>query len=324
MKVFITGGGGFLGTYIVQRLVKRGYSVTNYSRSSYPHLAQIGVQCIQGDLDDLDKLKTAMKDHEVCFHVASKVAMWGREEDFHQTNVIGTENIIKACQHNHIDKLIYTSTPSVVFGKHGFSGENEQLPYPTQSYSRYGKSKARAEEKVLSAATKNFHTVALRPHLVFGPGDQNLIPQLIDSAKKKKLKIVGSGENKVDVLYVENAADAHICAMDVLLDKPATISAQAFFLGQGPVKLWSFINEILELHQIEPIKKKMNAKMAFKIGSFFEWFSKLFRIYNWNPPMTRFVALQLSQDHYYDHSKAIKLLSWRPKVGIEEALAHFR
>ena len=324
MRVFITGGGGFLGTYIVQRLVKRGYSVTNYSRSSYPHLTELGVHCIQGDLGDLDKLKLVMQDHDICFHVASKVAMWGRKEDFHHTNVVGTENIIKACQHNHISKLIYTSTPSVVFGEHGFRGDNEDLPYPTRSYSRYGKSKAHAEERVLNAATKDFYTVALRPHLVFGPGDQNLIPRLIDAAKKKKLKIVGSGENKVDVLYVENAADAHICAMDTLLDNPSSISGQAFFLGQGPVKLWSFINDILELQKLDPIKKKINAKMAFKVGLFFEWFSMLFRIYNWNPPMTRFVALQLSEDHYYDHSRANKLLKWTPKVDIQEALSYLR
>ncbi len=324
MKVFITGGGGFLGKHIIHRLLERGHEVVNYSRGHYPELEESGVICKRGDLNDFQALSEAMTGCEVCFHVASKVAMWGKKEDFYQTNVLGTQNIIKACRENKIDKLIYTSTPSVVFGEHGFRGEAEDLPYAKESYSRYGSSKACAEELVLNAATEDFFTVALRPHLVFGPGDQNLIPRLVDSAKKGKLKIVGDGENQVDVLYVENAADAHICALERMLDNPQSINGEAFFLGQGPVKLWSFINDILAHYKITPITKKISASMAFKVGAFFEWLSVVFRIYNWNPPMTRFVALQLSEDHYYNHNKAHRLLQWQPKVDLNEALGRLR
>lgn len=320
MKVFITGGAGFLGSYIVDRLLERGYQVTNYSRGHYPELQSKGVTCIRGDLSDYDKLKSALKGHEVCFHVASKVAMWGSIEDFNRTNVNGTENIIRACRENKINKLIYTSTPSVVFGDHGFSGDGEELPYAKHSYSRYGSSKAQAEERVLNAASDDFFTVALRPHLVFGPGDQNLIPRLVESARRGKLKIVGSGENRVDVLYVENAADAHLCALDVLREKPQSISGQAFFLGQGPVKLWSFINDILKLYGVKPVDKKISAGLAFRVGALLEGISNIFGLYNWNPPMTRFVALQLSENHFYNHSKANQLLQWHPKVDLKEAL----
>lgn len=322
MKVFITGGAGFLGSYIVDRLLERGYEVTNYSRGDYPKLSAKGIRCISGDLSDYSTMAQAMKGHDVCFHVASKVAMWGSLEEFKRTNVIGTQNIINACRENGIDKLIYTSTPSVVFGDHGFCGAGEELPYAKNSFSRYGASKALAEEKVLAAASKNFYTVALRPHLIFGPGDQNLIPRLIDSAKKGKLKIVGDGQNQVDVLYVENAADAHLCALDTLLKDPQSISAQAFFLGQGPIKLWEFINDVLKQYGENPISKKVNARLAFKIGGFFEGISKLFGLYHWNPPMTRFVALQLSENHYYNHTKANQLLKWQPKISLKEALGH--
>ena len=324
MNIFITGGGGFLGTYIVQLLVKRGYTVKNYSRSSYPHLKAMGVQCIQGDLSDLDNLSQAMKGCDAVFHVASKVAMWGSKDDFYKTNVLGTENIIKACNINQIKKLIYTSTPSVVFGDHGFNGDDESLPYAKCSLSRYGSSKAIAEEKVLSSAHKDLYTVALRPHLVFGPGDQNLIPRLIDSAKKGRLKIVGDGENQVDVLYVENAAEAHLCALDALVQTPEKVSGEAFFLGQGPVKLWDFINQILKIYEVKPVQKKIKAPWAFKIGHLFESISNLLKLYNWNPPMTRFVALQLSENHYYDHSKAKRLLKWEPRVNLNEALGRLR
>lgn len=321
MKVFITGGGGFLGGYIVDKLLERGYQVTNYSRGHYPELEAKGVRCERGSLDQPEKLTKAMAGHDVCFHVASKVAMWGKNSDFLDTNLLGTEFVIKAMKENGINKLIYTSTPSVVFEDHSISGGNESLPYAGKSLSRYGKSKALAEERVLESADDEFYTIALRPHLVFGPGDQNLIPRLIDSAKKGKLKIVGSGENQVDVLYVENAADAHLCALDRMLEDPKSISGQAFFLGQGPVKLWDFINGILKHYKVKPVTKKINAKIAFKIGHAFEIFSDLFGLYNWNPPMTRFVALQLSCDHYFDHSKARELLKWEPRIDLNEALS---
>ncbi len=324
MKVFITGGGGFLGTCIVKKLRERNYQVTSYSRSHYPHLEEIGVQSIQGDMNDYEALKKAIKGHDVCFHVASKIAMWGKYQDFYQTNVLGTEYILKACQEVGINKFIYTSSPSVVFGDHGLSGEDETLPYPTKSFSLYGQTKALAEQRVMAAANENFYTVSLRPHLVFGPGDQNIIPRVINSAKAGKLKIVGEGDNQVDVIYVDNAADAHLCALDALLENPEIVSGQTFFLGQGPVNLWNFINRILKVYELDPVTDHINAKLAYFIGFMMEMIAKVSRLYRLDPPMTRFVALQFSENHYYDHKKAHQLLKWEPKIDLNEALGRLR
>lgn len=320
MKVFITGGGGFLGSHIIDQLLKEGHEITSYSRGNYPELKEKGVHTIQGSLENLEDLTKACAGHDVFFHTASKVAMWGKVEDFYQTNVIGTHNAIKACRSQNIPHFIYTSTPSVVFGEDSLQGVNEKTPYPKESFSRYGASKAQAEKYVLEQNDDSLKTVALRPHLIFGPRDRNLIPRLIEAGKKKRLKIVGSGKNKVDVLYVENAADAHLKAWKALQERPEIVGGQAYFIGQGPVLLWDFINTILKQNKIDPISKSISFKKAFKVGGIIEKGAEILGVYNWHPPMTRFVALQLSKDHYFDHSKANADLGWQPKVSLDEAL----
>jgi nucleoside-diphosphate-sugar epimerase len=267
------------------------------------------------------KLKAASAGHDAFFHTASKVAMWGKVEDFDETNFLGTKNALNACKENSIKHFIYTSTPSVVFSDHSLSGVDESTPYPEKSYSRYGASKAKAEKWVIEQDGTAIKTVALRPHLIFGPRDKNLIPRLVQAAKKKKLKIIGEGSNKVDVLYVENAADAHIKAWHALQKRPELVGGQAYFIGQGPVVLWDFINDILAKNDLPPVQRKISFEKAFKIGAIIEKGAELFRVYNWHPPMTRFVALQLSKDHYFDHKKATDDLGWTPKVSLKEALS---
>ena len=320
MKTFITGGGGFLGSHIIDQLLAQGHEVTSYSRGSYPELEKKGVKTIQGSLSDSESLEKACLGHDVFFHTASKVAMWGRKSDFEETNFEGTKNALNACQRSGIKHFIYTSTPSVVFGEESLSGVDESTPYPEKTYSRYGASKAKAEKWVLNQNTEDFHTVSLRPHLIFGPRDKNLIPRLIEAAKKNKLKIIGDGTNKVDVLYVENAADAHIKAWHALEKNPKKVGGQAYFIGQGPVVLWDFINDILKRNDLPPVKKKVSFNKAFKVGGIIEKGAELLRVYDWHPPMTRFVALQLSKDHYFDHKKAQEDLNWHPQISIPEAL----
>lgn len=321
MKVFITGGGGFLGKHIVNQLLAEGHEVTSFSRGKYPELEKIGVKTIQGSLENKDDLVKASRGHDAFFHTASKVAMWGREEDFYQTNVVGTENVLFACLENKIPHLIYTSTPSVVFEDESLRGKDESLPYAKTTYSRYAKSKAIAEEKVLKANCSELKTVSLRPHLVFGPGDQNLIPRLLDGQRKGKLKIVGDGNNEVDVLYVENAASAHLLAWKTLRESPEKCEGKPYFLGQGPVKLWDFINEVLALYKLPPVKKKVSFQTAFRIGKIVELGSRLIGKYDYHPPMTRFVALQLSKDHFFNHENALNDLGWKPEISLKEGLS---
>lgn len=318
-KVLVTGAGGFLGSYIVRDLLLRNYEVYSFSRKKYPKLEEMGVIQRQGDLANLADVERALEGMDAVIHTASQVGMWGRYEDFYKTNVVGTENIIHGCHTHHVKKCVYTSTPSVAFGNQSLCGVDESVDYPDRYYSMYAETKAFAEKKILLANNGRLSTVALRPHLIFGPGDLNLVPRVIHAAKAGRLKIVGDGENLVDVTYVENASLAHVMALEKL-GPGSPISGKAYFLGQGPIKLWDFTNEILKRSQMEPITKKVPFKVAYTAGFMIEMGLKLVGKYDIHPPMTRFIALQLGKSHYYSHSNLENDLGFRPKFSIEEGL----
>lgn len=318
-KILVTGAGGFLGSYIVKELLKQEYEVHSFSRSKYKSLEILGVTQHQGNLEDFESLRNSLIGINAVIHSASRVGMNGTYEDFYKANVIGTENLIKAMKELGIRKLVYTSSPSVVFGKEELINADESTPYPKKFLSKYAQTKMIAEKIVIEACNKNFWAVSLRPHLIFGNGDQNLIPRLLESRKKNKLKIIGDGKNLVDVIYVENAAYAHVLALNQLSINNE-ISGESFFIGQGPVVLWDFINLILKKYQLAPVKKRLPLFMAYFLGFLVEIVLTVINRPEIHPPMTRFIALQLGKSHYFNHDKASRLLNFTPLYSIDEAI----
>lgn len=319
MNILVTGAGGFLGRHLTVSLLAQGHKVWNFSRQDHPALKTLGVETICGDLKNRAEVESAFRGMDAVFHVASRVGIWGDYEDFYRTNVIGTENVIQACRASSITKLVYTSTPSVVFDARDICGADETKPYSNKFHGNYAKTKTIAEQMVLHANDDKLCTVALRPHQIIGPDDPHLVPRLVQAAKQGRLKIVGTGKNLVDVTYVQNAVDAHLLAFEKLAPGSA-VAGQAYFIGQEkPVVLWEFINEILSRHHLPPITDKVPAWLAFNIGLFFECWYKFFRI-DGEPPMTRFVALQFSRSHYFSHQKAKNDFGYEPKISIEQAL----
>ena len=319
MKALVTGGGGFLGGAIVRRLVKRGDCVRSFTRSNYPWLTEIGVEQTLGDLGDLAALEKAMTDCDIVFHVAAKAGVWGRKADFVATNQTGTANVIAACRKVGIRKLVYTSTPSVVHGGGDIEGGNELLPYPVHFEADYPRTKAAAEKLVLAANSPDLATVSLRPHLIWGPGDPHLIPRLLARARAGKLRRIGTRPIKVDITYVDNAADAHLLAADHLAPN-SPVAGRPYFLSDGtPVDLWDFVNRILEAGNVPPVTKSISVWKAKLAGRILERVYRFFGIAA-EPPMTRFVASQLSTSHWYDISAAKREFNYVPHVGIEEGL----
>lgn len=318
-KVLVTGAGGFLGGYIARDLLASGYEVYSFSRSTYPALEKMGVIQRQGDLSKYDDVEAALTGMDAVIHTASQVGMWGRYEDFYKTNVTGTENIIKACHKCHVQRMVYTSTPSVAFGEESLCNANESIDYPDRYLSMYAETKAIAEKLVMLANSGSLSTVAIRPHLIFGPGDMNLVPRVVEAARKGKLKIIGDGENLVDVTYVENASMVHVMALEQLHPE-APIAGKAYFLGQGPIKLWDFTNELLKRSGERPVTKKIAFRLAYFIGFMIETVLKMMGKFDVHPPMTRFVALQLGKSHYYDHGNIERDLGYKAKFTIEEGL----
>lgn len=323
MRILVTGGGGFLGSYIIKELLKNPtYLVTNFSRHPYSHLEDMGVPTLRGDLRKAADVEKALSQgFDAVFHVAALAGVWGSYKDYFETNYIGTKNLVEASIANGVTRFVYTSTPSVVFGKDDLLGVDEEQAYPSEHLNAYGETKTMAEKLVLqSNDSQSFMTCAIRPHLIWGPGDPHLFPRVIQKGKEGKLRIVGDGENLVDIIYVENAALAHVQAFEHL--KPnSSVCGQAYFIGQErPVKLWDFINQVLGHVKVEPVMKSIDLTSAYRLGWMFEKLYKIAGIQKPEPPMTRFVALNLGKSHYFSHNKAKKDFGYYPKISIEEGL----
>lgn len=318
MKILVTGAGGFLGFEIAKMLVEKGHEVINFSRAHHASLDSINVKTRIGDLRNYQDIDRALHEIQAVFHVAALAGVWGKKEDFFSINYEGTKNIVKAAKKRGIAKLIYTSTPSVVFGDHALCGLDEAAPYPENFYTFYAHSKRLAEEFVLKSHDQHFLTCAIRPHLIWGKGDPHILPRLKERSLKGKLRIIGDGTNLVDVTHVKNAAHAHLLAFEkITSDK---INGQAYFIGQEkPVNCWDFINQMLSQAGAPVVTKKISYKAAFAVGFLFEKIYTALRIYT-DPPMTRFVALQLSHSHYYSHEKAKKELGYEVLISTEVGL----
>ncbi|MCB2183164.1 MAG: NAD-dependent epimerase/dehydratase family protein [Desulfobulbaceae bacterium] len=318
-KVVVTGGGGFVGKAIVKLLLARGIETTVIGRNTYPDVIRMGATVICGDIRNADFLSSAFREHDAVFHVAAKAGIWGSFKDYYSINVQGSENVLQACRDNGIRNLVYTSTPSVVFRNHDLEGVDESVPYAENFLCHYAKTKVIAEKKILSANSEGLLTTALRPHLVWGPGDTNLIPRLVERGKKRQLKIVGTAENIVDISYIDNVAMAHLLAAENL-EKTASAAGQAYFISQGePVNLWNWINDLFSRLRLPLVSKRVGFQKAYVLGALIEKFYLLTRNQN-EPPMTRFLAEQLAKSHWFSIDKARVDFGYVPQVSTAEGM----
>jgi nucleoside-diphosphate-sugar epimerase len=217
-----------------------------------------------------------------------------------------------------VGRLVYTSTPSVVYSGPVENG-NESLPYPKRYTAAYPQTKAIAERAILAANGPDLLTVALRPHLIWGPGDPHLIPRVLARARAGKLRRVGTGPVMVDVTYVDNAATAHVLAADRLRPE-APVAGKAYFISNGePVDLWAFLNRVLEVAGLPPVTKTISPWKARFAGRVLETVYRTLRLPG-EPAMTRFVAAQLSTPHWFDISAARRDLGYEPRVSIDDGL----
>lgn len=323
MNVLVTGGGGFLGGAIVRMLLERGDKVSSFSRGEYPVLESLGVKQFRGKLEDMEAVAKAAKGCELVFHVAAKTGIWGRYSDFYQTNVVGTRNVLAACQNNGINKLIYTSSPSVVFDGSDVEGGNESLPYPARYEAHYPQTKAMAEQLALAANSPELAVVALRPHLIWGPGDNNLVPRILAKGRIGKLRRIGSRPCLVDTIYVDNAASAHLLVADKLFPGSIVAGKSYFISNNEPLPLWDMVNRILATDDIPPVTQNISPKLAYTIGCICEGLWRVLPLAD-EPTMTRFVARELATAHWFDISAARCDFGYNPEISIDEGLLRLR
>lgn len=328
MHVLVTGCGGFLGSEIVRQLIERGDQVRGLGRNDYPTLVERGMELVRGDVRDAATVSAACRGVDAVIHTAAKAGIWGPWDEYYQTNTVATQHVIAGCKQQNVGVLVYTSSPSVTFDGEHQRGIDESAPYPQRWLSAYPQTKALGERAVLSAhCPKTLHTAALRPHLIWGEGDPHLFPRLIARARSGRLRIVGDGTNVIDTVHVENAAAAHLNALDQLSDEASAsspVGGRAYFITQDePVKCWEWIGTILEIAGVEPVEKRISFRAAWSVGAVLE---QVYRLAGWRqePPMTRFVAAQLAKDHYFDITAARELLGYRPAVSNAAGIARLR
>lgn len=327
MKILVTGGGGFLGQAVVKALLAEGHEVSSLNRSAYPALEALGVVCHRGDIGDRQAVDRACTGVDAVIHVAAKAGPGLYAPEFERANVDGTQHVIDGCRKHGIRYLVHTSSPSVVHAGGDIENGNESLPLADHFPAPYPRTKAAAEKMVLAANDgETLLTTALRPHLIWGPGDNHLLPRMIQRNRSGRLKLPAP-HKKIDTVYIDNAADAHVLALKNLMTT-ATAAGRAYFISNGePMANGEIIRSLLEAAGEQPNIGAVSADFAMKAACFVEAIWKPLRI-KADPPLSTFLVEHLATAHWFDLSAAKRDLKYQPTVTMEEGLqrlaAHFR
>lgn len=319
MKALVTGGGGFLGGAIVRRLLAEGRQVRSLARGDYPALARAGAEVLRGDLGDAEAVDQAVRGVDLVFHVGAKAGVWGPYADYHRSNVLGTENVLAACRRHGVRRIVYTSSPSVVASGADLENADESTPVPDRHATAYPATKALAEKAVLAANGPALATVALRPHLIWGPGDNHILPRLKAQAEKGALKKISGRPCLVDATYIDNAVDAHLLAAQKLAPG-AACAGKAYFISNGePTELWTLVGEMLKAVGAPLPTKSVSPRMARIAGAVLEAVYTVLPLPG-EPRMTRFMAEELTTHHYFNLAAARRDLGYEPRVKTKEGL----
>ena len=323
MKILVTGGGGFLGSTICHQLLARNEKVIAFQRSDSEKLRDLGADIFRGCITDKRLLETALQGVDAVIHTAARAGPWGSYAEYYQPNVLGTENVIAACRSNGIHKLVFTSSPSVVHSDNDIEGGDESLPYPEHFSSHYPATKALAEQRVMAAHDSELQTISLRPHLIWGPGDQHLLPRLVKRARSGKIKLPAP-EKLIDAVYIDNAAGAHLLALDCLQSRPEVVGGKTYFISNDePISHRRIIGGLLEAAGLEVEIPAISPRLVIAAGTVVETIWRWLRLRS-EPPITRFMAEHLATAHWFDISAAKRDLSYEAEVSIAEGLERLR
>jgi 2-alkyl-3-oxoalkanoate reductase len=356
MRVLVTGGGGFLGRAVCRQLAERGHEVATFQRHlrpepepatpegpagsvpdpAAPDAAEVrdpavrdaaevrdpavrDVVQIAGDVRDPDAVYAAVQGRDAVVHCAALAGVWGPARDYREVNVTGTANVIDACLRAGVPRLVHTSSPSVVHDGRDLEGVDESAPYARRFLAPYPATKAEAERLVLAAAGARLATVALRPHLIWGPGDPHFLPRFVARARRGRLLLPRVPGKRVDTVYVDNAARAHVLALEAL-SPGAPVAGRAYFVAQDePAPIADWINGLLAAAGLPPVRPRVPARLARLAGGAVEHAYRLARVRS-QPPLTRLTVVQATTSHWFDLTAARRDLGYEPLVSTAEGL----
>jgi len=318
LKILVTGGGGFLGSAVCRQLSESGHEVIAFQRSPAKHLEPHGVLSVSGDITEPDQLITATRGCDAVIHTAGKAGVWGDPAEYRRINVEGTANVIEACRHNAIPILVQTSSPSIVHSGGDIGGADESLPIADNITAAYPASKAEAERRVIGANTPELKTTALRPHLIWGPGDPHILPRLVSRVRGGSLALPGP-HKIIDTIFVENAALAHVKAMQELAGAGRCAGKAYFVTNDEPLPQGEIIRRLLAAIGIEVRIRAVPAVLAKTAGALCEKAWLIFGLKS-EPPITVFSVEQLATSHWFDTSAAKRDFAYTPTISIQEGL----
>jgi nucleoside-diphosphate-sugar epimerase len=314
LEILITGGTGFLGQHLAKALQIHGHHIRILGRN-FAHveaLIAVGAMPVAADLRDEAAVGRACKGVDVVYHVGALSAAWGKRADFYAINVGGTQAIIAGCREHDVKRLVYVSSPSVVFDGKDQHNATETVPYPRRFASVYSWTKKLGEDLVNGAAA-SLDTVIVRPKAIFGPGDRTLLPQLIAVAQRNRLPQIGNGRNLVDLTYVENV----VHALMLILDARTVIGKTYTITNNEHIPLWDVIRQVLRELDLATNLRQVALPVALAAAGLMEVQAILT---GREPLLTRYSAAILGRTQTYDITAARRDLGYSPQVSVSEGI----
>ncbi|QWT23524.1 NAD-dependent epimerase/dehydratase family protein [Subtercola sp. PAMC28395] len=317
MTVLVTGASGMLGRAVATELIRAGHTVSTFQRgvSGVP-----GARDVRGSLTDEREVQRAVEGVESIIHLAAKVSMAGRVADFDAVNVQGTRSLLEAARQAGVSRFVMVSSPSVAHAGVAVIGDDALPADPANARGDYARSKAESELLALAADRPGFAVVAVRPHIVWGPGDTQLIERIVERSRQGRLPLLSGGLALIDTTYVDNAATAIVAG----LGRAVQVHGESFVVTNGePRTVRELLAGICAAAGVPAPQWGVPAPLARAAGGAIEHFWGL-KARADEPPMTRFLAEQLSTSHWYDQRRTRHSLGWEPAVSLDEGLGRLR
>jgi 2-alkyl-3-oxoalkanoate reductase len=313
MRLLVTGATGFLGAHTCRELVSRGHQVRAFGRD-FSGFAIAGAEIVRGDLRDADAIRRICAGMDGVVHTGALSSPWGKLEDFMAVNVTGTRSVLEACAATGVRRLVHVSSPAVIFTGRDHLLERDDAPYPKTFSSHYAHSKKLAEELVLEARDR-LELVVLRPKAIYGPGDRALLPRMVSAARSRRLPQVGTGENLIDLTFIDDAVRAIVLALE---RPPPCSNFPVYTITSGEhVNLWRLIRRVLEALGIPSTLRLMPVGTMLMLAG---WLERMAGISGHEPTLTRYGVELLARTQTYDISRAKSDLGFEPRCGLEFGL----
>lgn len=320
MRVFLTGGSGFLGRALIRRLVAEGHSVRAIARSesSAARVRALGAEPVPGDLDDADALQAGMKGCDAVIHAAAHTEEWGRYEDFHRINVAGTERVLAAARAEGVSRFVHVSSESVLAGGPPIVNADETWPRPARAVGLYPLTKGMAEERVLAANSPELATIVVRPRFIWGKDDTSLLPKLVEAVQNGRFKWIGGGRYLSSTCHVENACEG------ILLAAEKGRGGEIYFLTDGPpMEFRRFLTDLLATQGVTPGDGSLPHGMAVAIARVSEALWTAFRLPG-APPLTLSLVRVVGEEVTVSDAKARRELGYQGLKTREAGLAELQ